>query len=129
MLNKGFIADVNGTLAGKGFSLLDDGGERHGAVEWTWSASRSKARGHAYVTLAAMAARFPGVQCEVWAGADDAQHFGRVPIAAFAVLALEGSMSTEWTTSIIDAVSHAAETAVALPNSLLTGERPYAATA
>lgn len=65
-------------LGKSGFKELNKGSERHGAFEWSWLRERDETR--CYV-LFGVVEDTPGTyEVDVWAGADDGQHFGRLEI-------------------------------------------------
>lgn len=115
------ISQATVGLTTAGFAPLDEGGgERHGAWEWVWSKPRG-AKGHSYVTLAALDPA-PGFYfIEVWAGADNGVHFGRYLVSRFPASRVEAIQTEESVTNIVDTLKNAAEIATVLTDTDLTG--------
>ena len=99
---------IEDTLTGSGFSLLSEGAERHGSLEWTWKAQEADQR--FYVTLAALDHGGRIYELQIWATADLVPRFTRRLVGGFPARH-EDSIMDEDFKSVLEVVSTAAATA------------------
>ena len=96
-------------LEKSGFRVLDQGGDRHGAREWSWLRERNLGKGHCYVSLDVIESSAGTYEAEVWAGADDEEKFGRR-------LILPPTKGLEWDV-VLPALDEAASVALKMDQS------------